>query len=122
MDKESQSASSGSCRSQAGLLGVSGNHLGRAWMPAAQWLGMVVGTQEETAEAVDPSKQERVSKGFLSVSKQGSFMMMTERNLSTGGVSQITLDVTPDPPRILYVTSPWVSPVSLLTISFFAVK
>ena len=120
MDKESQPASSAAAESQAGLLGVSGNHLGRAWMPAGQWLVMVVGTQEETTEAVDPSKQERGLQGISEC--QSARELHDDEKKSLNWRSQITLDVTPDPPPILYVTSPWVSPVSLLTISFFAVK
>ena len=96
MDKESQSASSAAAESQAGLLGVSGNHLGRAWMPAGQWLGMVVGTQEETTEAVDPSKQERGLQGISECqSARERFMMMMKRNLLIGGVR-----------------SPWTSPLT----------
>lgn len=90
-------------------------------MPAAQWLGMVVVTQEESTEAVDPSKQERGLQG-ISECQSARELHDDDEKKSLNWRSQITLDVTPDPPPILYVTSLWVSPVSLLTISFFALK
>lgn len=71
-------------------------------------------------------------KQLILASRRGvtkEFLSQSVRELGDNGEkkslnwrSQTTLDVTPDPPPILYVTSPWVNPVSLLTISFFAVK
>lgn len=71
-------------------------------------------------------------KQLILASRRGvtkEFLSQSVRELGDNGEkkslnwkSQTTLDVTPDAPLILYVTSPWVNPVSLLTISFFAVK
>lgn len=81
----------------------------------------MVGTQEETTEAVDPSKQERGLQGISECQSTRELGDDGEKK-SLNWRSQTTLDITPDLPPILYVTSPWVNPVSLLTISFFAVK
>lgn len=43
-------------------------------------------------------------------------------NKSLNWRSQTTLDVAPELPPTLYVTSSWVSHVSFLTVSFFVCK